>query len=87
MEAVRINIRRLATVLLLTLLLPLAVALLADLNLEWMPYLTIGATVIFVPLSTVFVIRTILAELDLVIQQVAPSEPEASHLPVVGAEG
>ncbi len=89
MEAVRINVRRLVAVLLPTLLLPLGAALLTDLTLGWMPYLTIGATVVFVPLSTVFVIRTILAELDLVIQQVAPLEPEvdASHFPIAGVEG
>lgn len=72
----RINLRRLTVVLVASLLLPLSVALLLDLSLGWMPWLTIGATVIFVPLSTVLVVRAILAELDLVINQVAPLEPD-----------
>jgi hypothetical protein len=76
MDYVRINVRRLALYLVTTLLLPMSCALLLDLSLGWMPWLTIGATVIFVPLSTVIVIRATLAELDLVIESVAPLVPE-----------
>lgn len=76
MEHVRINVRRLTGVLLASLLLPFGAAILLDLSLGWMPLLTIGATVIFIPLSTVLVIRATLAELDVVINRVAPLEPE-----------
>lgn len=76
MEHVQINVRRLAGILLASLLLPLGAALLLDLSMGWMPLLTIGATVIFIPLSTVLVIRATLAELDVVINRVAPLEPD-----------
>jgi hypothetical protein len=76
MDHVRINVRRLAFYLFVSLLLPVSSALLLDLSLGLMPWLTIGATVIFVPLSTVLVIRATLTELDLVIHAVAPLEPE-----------
>ena len=76
MVQARINLRRLTVILLASLVLPLGVALLLDLSLGWMPLLTIAATVIFVPLSTVLVVRAILAELDLVINQVAPLDPD-----------
>lgn len=72
----RINVQRLAGILLASLLLPLGAALVLDLSLGWMPLLTIGATVIFIPLSTVLVIRATLAELDMVINSVAPLEPD-----------
>lgn len=72
----RINLRRLTSILVASLLLPIGAALALDLSLGWMPLLTIAATVIFVPLSTVLVVRAILAELDRVINQVAPLEPD-----------
>ncbi len=74
MNPIRIDIRRLTTSLLLTLVLPLAVALLVDYSLGWMPLTTIGASLLFIPLSTVVVVKTALAELDRVIQGVAPVE-------------
>jgi hypothetical protein len=76
MVQARINLRRLTGILLASLVAPLGMALLLDLSLGWMPILTIAATVIFVPLSTVLVVRATLAELDLVISQVAPLDPE-----------
>jgi hypothetical protein len=76
METVRINVRRLAALVLASLVAPLAIALILDLTLGWMPMATIAAAVIFIPLSTVIVIRATLAELEIVIQAVAPLEIE-----------
>ena len=76
LEPVRINIRYLANCVLLSLVLPGALALGLDLSLGWMPMLTIGAAIIFIPLSTVIVTRATLAELDRVIQMVAPLEAD-----------
>ncbi len=76
MDNTRINIQRLSISILLTLLLPLALAILVDYSLGWMPWTTIGASLIFIPLSTVVVTRAALSELDKVIRQVTPVEPE-----------
>lgn len=61
-----------------SLVLPLAIAILLDFSLGSMPLITIGASIIFVPLSSLIVIRATLAELDRVIQQVAPLEQDQS---------
>jgi hypothetical protein len=74
MKNMLINVRRLGMLVLLSLVLPLAGVILLDISLGLMPFLTIGATLIFVPLSTVLVTRATLAELTLVIQAVAPLE-------------
>ena len=76
LEPVRINIRYLANCVLLSLILPGALALVLDLSLGSMPLFTIGAALIFIPLSTVIVTRATLAELDRVIQLVAPLEAD-----------
>lgn len=74
---VRINIQRLLRGIISSLLLPVTVAILIDLQVGWFPLLTIGATIIFIPLSTVIVIRAALSEMEQVIQKVAPLELEA----------
>jgi hypothetical protein len=74
MKNMLINVRRLGILVLLSLVLPLAGIIILDISLGLMPFLTIGATLIFVPLSTVLVTRATLAELGLVIQAVAPLE-------------
>lgn len=76
MDSVRINIRRLITSILVSLVLPLGLAILLDYSLGWTPFTTIGASLFFIPLSTVIVTRVALAELDQVIQRVAPLEPD-----------
>lgn len=76
MDSVRINIRRLITSILVSLVLPLGLAILLDYSLGWTPFTTIGASLFFIPLSTVIVTRVALAELDQVIQKVAPLEPD-----------
>jgi uncharacterized membrane protein YgaE (UPF0421/DUF939 family) len=72
---VRINVRRLFRSLWLSLILPMGIALLLDWQLGFFPWLTIGASVIFIPLATVFVIRAALSEIDQMIQELAPLEP------------
>lgn len=74
---VRINVQRLLRGLVTSLIAPLLLAILFDWQLGWFPLITIGATVIFIPLSTVVVVRAALAELDQIIQQVAPIVVEA----------
>lgn len=75
---VRINIRRLAVSVLLSFLLPVTSAMLVDWQLGLFPWLTIGASIIFIPLSTFIVIRAALAEMDQLIQEVAPL-PQAAN--------
>ncbi|MFN8488354.1 MAG: hypothetical protein U0350_12220 [Caldilineaceae bacterium] len=81
MDSVRINIRRLITSILVSLVLPLGLAILLDYSLGWTPFTTIGASLIFIPLSTVIVTRVALAELDQVIQRVAPLDPDPAFAP------
>ena len=76
----RINIQRLLRSVLTTLVLPLTLAMLIDLQFGWFPFVTIGATVIFIPLSTFIVIRAALFEMDQVIQKLAPLDVEPSDV-------
>ena len=76
MEHVRINVRRLLILLLGSLVLPLAGIVALDLLVGSMPWLTIGGSLIFIPLSTVLITRATLAELDMVIEKLAPIEPD-----------
>lgn len=72
---VRISVRRLVRSLWLSFVLPMGIALLLDWQLHLFPWLTIGASLIFIPLATVFVIRAALSEIDQMIQELAPLEP------------
>ncbi len=74
MEHVRIDLRRLTVLLLVSLVSPLTALVVLDYATGWFPWLTIVASAICIPLSTVIVIRATLAEMDRVIQQVAPLE-------------
>jgi hypothetical protein len=80
MEPVRINVRRLATLVFASLIVPMAIALLLDFGLGSTPLFTICATVIFVPLSSLIVVRATLAEFEAVIQAVAPLESDQPEL-------
>ncbi|MEM7537929.1 MAG: hypothetical protein AAF639_37510 [Chloroflexota bacterium] len=70
----QIDVKLLIQYVLLTLVLPFAVAITIDLVFGFMPFFTIGAIIIFIPLSTVVVIRKSLMELNRVIDAVAPIE-------------
>jgi len=59
--------------------LPLTILILVDFALGWTPLLTIVASVIFIPLSSIIVIRATLSELDRVIQAVAPVELDSQE--------
>lgn len=76
---VRINIRRLFIRLWLSFIFPMGMALLLDWQIGLFPWVTICASVVFIPLATVFVIRAALSEMDLLIQEVAPLEPTPSN--------
>jgi len=74
MQTTRLNIRRLTISILVSLVLPLVIVVLLDLNLGSTPLLTIVASLILIPISSIIVVRTVLSELDKVIQAVAPLE-------------
>ena len=64
----------------MSLILPMAIVLFADWQIAMFPWLTIGASMIFIPLATVIVIRAALSELDLLIAEVAPFESNPNDL-------
>jgi len=70
----QIDVKLLIQYILLTLVLPFVIAITVDLVFDFMPFFTIGAIVIFIPLSTVVVIRKSLMELNRVLDAVAPIE-------------
>ncbi|MEZ4682159.1 MAG: hypothetical protein R2932_48935 [Caldilineaceae bacterium] len=70
----RINVQKLLSRTIVSLIVPITVAILVDLQFGWFPWVTIVASVIFIPLSTVVVIRAALFEMDRLIQQIAPPE-------------
>lgn len=71
-----IDLRRLSIGLLLTLILPVGVALLLDVGLATLPLLTMGIALICIPLATIVVLRIALGEMDRVIAAVAPPDSE-----------
>jgi hypothetical protein len=84
---IRIDLWRAVKALVLTLVIPMAIAGVADVTMGTLPWLTIAAVVIFIPLASVVVNRTLLAEFDRVVALVAPEEePEATALPAESAE-
>ena len=77
----RINIQRLLRSVLTSLVLPLTLAVLIDMQFGWFPFVTIGATVLIIPLSTFLVTRIALSEIEQVILNVAPPETELGAVP------
>ncbi len=78
---VRIDVWRALKALLLTLVIPLSAAFVIDRLTGLLPFVTIVAIVVFIPLATIVVGRILLAELDRVIAIVAPEPPaEAADL-------
>ena len=78
---VRIDVRRLAKMLLLWELLPISIVVLIDFSAQTFPILTLAATLIIIPFSSFFVLRAALSEFDRVIQEVAPEQPEGPEGP------
>jgi hypothetical protein len=71
---IRIDVRRGLKALLLTLVIPTSIAVLVDVTTGMSPWLTIAVVIICIPLATIVVNRTILAEFDRVVGAVAPVE-------------
>jgi hypothetical protein len=74
--APRIRLTPLALRLGLALVAPVLLALLADWLLGWLPWLTLAAMLVCVPLATVLVSKAALRDLDRVFAQVAPPDEE-----------
>jgi len=79
MHIAQINVRRLVMNVLFSLVFPVTILILIDFNLGWTPLLTIVASVVFIPLSSIIVIRAVLSELDRVLQAVAPVELDSQE--------
>lgn len=73
-QPLRISIQRLAKLVLLVLIVPLAAAYFLDNLIGIAPWATIVAIIVCIPLATILVSRAALHEMDKVIQVVAPSE-------------
>jgi hypothetical protein len=73
---IRIDLWRGARALLFTLVLPVSLALVADLLAGSLPWLTIAAVLVCIPLATIVVNRTVLAEFERVVASVAQPASE-----------
>lgn len=79
--AIRIDLWRGVKLLLLTLVIPVSIALIADVTMGTAPWLTVAAAIVCIPLASVVVNRILLAEFDRVVALVAPEEePDAAKL-------
>ena len=77
MPETHINLRPMATALVVGVILPVSIAFFVDMTLGTLPVATLVALVIFMPLGGLWLIRAGLREFDQVIQEVAPPEPES----------
>ena len=76
---IRIDLWRGVRAFLFTLALPMSFAVAADLLAGSLPWLTIAAVLICIPLATIVVNRTVLAEFDRIVSLVAPEESNDSE--------
>lgn len=74
---IRIDLWRGVKALLLTLVIPMSIAVISDMAMGTLPWLTIAGVIICIPLATIVVNRTVLAEFDRVVTMVAPKEDPA----------
>ncbi len=65
---------------------PLVLVILVDFALDVRPWLTIIGSLIIIPLASVIIIRATLAEVERVIQAVAPLEPSLESLAIKSLE-
>jgi hypothetical protein len=86
-EPIRIDLRRGVKALLLTLIIPVTAAVVVDITSGTLPFLTIAAVIICIPLATIVVNRTVLAEFNRVVTLVAPPEVEELPTPEGTLEG
>ncbi len=80
----RIHVRRFAVALIFSLLLPVGVACLADLALGTWPWLTMGVSLVCIPVAALIVGRMALQEMNRVVRLVAPEAP-SEEAPAAGA--
>jgi hypothetical protein len=82
---IRIDLWRGVNALLLTLVIPMLIAVMADVTMGTLPWLTIAGVIICIPLANVMVTRILLAEFDRVVAIVAPVEElgDAEDLPLL----
>ena len=66
------DIWRLTRLVIISLVLPVLVAVVADYLLDTLPWITIMVSLVVIPLSSIVVIRASLVEFDKIIQDVAP---------------
>jgi hypothetical protein len=74
---IRIDVWRGIKAVLLTLVVPTSLAVMVDMTTGTLPWLTIAAAIICIPLATIVVNRAMLAEFDRVVALVAPEEADA----------
>ena len=74
---IRIDLWRGVKALLLTLVIPMSIAAISDMAMGTLPWLTIAGVIICIPLATIVVNRSVLAEFDRVVAIVAPDEEPA----------
>lgn len=79
-NTLRLDTRRLFTILFFSLILPVMVCVAIDMLFDLLPLLTIISSTICIPLASLLVIKTALSEFDKVIQDVAPEEPKIESL-------
>jgi hypothetical protein len=82
---IRIDIWRVSRVMLLTLVIPVTAAMVIGLVTGLLPMATIFAVVVFFPLATFVVNRTVLSEFNRVVEIVAPEPPPGANLDSDGA--
>ena len=75
-----LNVGRLTKLVIFSLVLPVGGAIFADLLLETTPWITIVAAILVIPTASIIVTRASLAELDKIIQEVAPVESVDSEI-------
>jgi len=72
---IRIDLWRGVRALLFTLVIPMSLVVTADMLTGLLPWLTVAAVLICIPLATIVVNHAILLEFDRVVSVVAPKEP------------
>jgi len=82
-SSVRIDLRRLTFVYSAVILIPLAIGFLAELLIDVDFSLIILAGFVSIPLAVFFVVKTALAEMERVVQLVAPSEEDEESVDVL----
>lgn len=78
-SGLRIDVKRLAGLLIYALLLPGAVAISLDLLLGLFPLLTLGAVVTLFPIAGFIILRNAVREMNQIADQVAPEEDESQE--------